>query len=129
MSKNSDTISFLKEMGYKVQVVHERPLADRSVVYTVNGQPVEVAGEFGEKIACSRYFLRADPDGAQWRPNGGATYVRILKGEGEPERVVAEGQSECSDLDNFNKRLGLTIALGRALKAMKAEGVDLDAVR
>lgn len=53
--------------------------------------------------------------GERVHPRGGATFVRLIEG-GE---VVAEGEAWCSDKDNYNKRLGRTIAEGRARKRLK----------
>jgi hypothetical protein len=45
---------------------------------------------------------------------GGRTIVQISK-----DGNTGEGESVCSDLDNYNKRLGVRIALGRAYKALQ----------
>jgi hypothetical protein len=44
-------------------------------------------------------------------PKGGMTLVTIQKGDD-----VFTGSATCSDHDPYNRKLGLTIALGRALK-------------
>lgn len=124
MSKNSEALRFLKEAGYEVEIVHERPLEGVSIARDWAGDPMIVRGHFGEPIMCNRYTRRADYELLKWRPNGGHTRVRIFKGDS----LLVEGFAMCSELDNFNRHLGLTIALGRALKAMKANGVALDAV-
>lgn len=46
---------------------------------------------------------------------GGLTSVAILDAEGQ---MLAAADAPCSLLDRFSRRLGLTIALGRALKQM-----------
>lgn len=125
MSNNSETISFLQESGYIVRVSHERPLEGVSVVKDWQGDPIVVQGHFGAPILCNRNTLRSDYEKLQWRPNGGFTRVRIFKGEA----ILAESYAVCSELDNFSRRMGLTIALGRALKSMKAADAALDAVR
>ena len=48
-------------------------------------------------------------------PRGGVTHVRITTPDGEELKGVAR----CSLKDNYNKRLGVKIALGRALKNHK----------
>lgn len=48
-------------------------------------------------------------------PTGGITYAHVFNGEGFE---VATGKSRCSLLDNFDKKIGRDIALGRALKTM-----------
>lgn len=45
-------------------------------------------------------------------PKGGRTVVKILK----DDEVVAEGTSFCSELDNYNRKIGRNISLGRAMR-------------
>lgn len=52
--------------------------------------------------------------GDRVHPRGGATFVKLI----ENGEVVAEGEAWCSDKDNYNKRLGRTIAEGRARKRL-----------
>lgn len=49
-------------------------------------------------------------------PKGGMTHVGVYKGD----ELVAEATAECSVKDNYDKRLGTTIALGRALKELRS---------
>jgi len=59
---------------------------------------------------------KIDPHAGQvWPPlaKGGLTLVEIL---GENDVVVAAGIATCRPDENYNRRLGRTIALGRALK-------------
>lgn len=46
-------------------------------------------------------------------PRGGATFCSVLDAD---DHVVARGSAFCNAKDNFNKRIGRDIALGRALK-------------
>lgn len=48
---------------------------------------------------------------------GGMTLVDVVDGEGN---VLAQGAAPCSKKDNYDRRKGRTIALGRALKALKS---------
>lgn len=48
-------------------------------------------------------------------PKGGTTEIRILRGDEE----LAVGVAMCRYDENFNHRLGRTIAFGRALKALQ----------
>lgn len=48
-------------------------------------------------------------------PRGGETMVRVFDDDG----TTVSGIARCSDKDNYNKRLGRTIALGRALKRLR----------
>ncbi len=50
----------------------------------------------------------------QWglvKPRGGQTTVELVT----PDGTVLVGKAKCSKKDGFNKRLGVSIALGRAL--------------
>jgi hypothetical protein len=46
---------------------------------------------------------------------GGKTVVQVLD-RYDQEHIVAEGKAYCHPGDNYNRRLGVQIALGRALK-------------
>lgn len=48
---------------------------------------------------------------------GGATLVSIYDADGN---FLANGTSVCSKRDNFTKKLGVTIALGRAYKSLSS---------
>lgn len=50
---------------------------------------------------------------------GGRTVVQIIDESGA---VVVEAEARCRSNENYNRRLGRTIALGRALKKMGANG-------
>jgi len=54
------------------------------------------------------------PDGswARFSPTGGTTVARIYNSE---DQQVAAGEARCSPSEQFNRRLGRDIALGRAL--------------
>ena len=60
------------------------------------------------------YLSRAEAPWAIPLPFGGATYCIL---EDENQDILAFGYAVCSEQDNFNKKLGRTIALGRALKS------------
>jgi hypothetical protein len=49
---------------------------------------------------------------------GGATVVELYLAGEEPNQMtfVGQGSARCSDRDNYSRRMGRTIALGRALK-------------
>ena len=75
----------------------------------------------------SIYHMRLAPDGELYPPSffkknkiqplprGGATFVDIFNKAGVP---IAFGKAICSEKDGFNRRLGRSIALGRALKCL-----------
>jgi hypothetical protein len=90
-------IQRLAELGYKTYVSHERHIRARCAVGTV------------------RDFKRLGlaPD-----PTGGRTLVEITR-DGVS---CALGVAQCSDLDNFNRKIGLEIAVGRAIKDLKDRG-------
>lgn len=79
----------------------------------------------GQKVNVSH--LRAVKDGLlmtsyYWHkhelepnPRGGLTIVHILDKDGN---MLARGTARCSELDQYNKKIGRSIALGRALKKM-----------
>lgn len=92
----SETINRLRDDGYEVRVSHRRPTTswnlDSDVLLTK-----QEAKDQGHKLA----------------PKGGVTHVMIAKSDDK-----WHGASRCSRLDNFNRRMGLQIALGRAMKQM-----------
>jgi hypothetical protein len=49
-------------------------------------------------------------------PRGGWTEVRVLL----PDGTLVRGTALCSEKDNFSKKIGRDIALGRALKQLEA---------
>lgn len=66
-------------------------------------------------------------DGMKRRPKGGLTEAFIVDEKGDPlvvgtkengEPDVAEGIALCSLADNYNRRIGRDIAVGRALKKL-----------
>ncbi len=53
--------------------------------------------------------------GAPISPRGGLTWARIWKGA----ELISFGSARCSREDNYNKKVGANIALGRAMKHLK----------
>lgn len=78
------TIQELRERGYKVRVLH-----------------------FRDRIFKNR--MDSNPYGYE-SPKGGMTRVVI----DSPDGKHFEGESFCSKKDNYNKKLGVKIALGRS---------------
>ena len=81
----------LRKNGYKVRVIHKRKLNnnDRNLYHRR-----EI--KFSENIS----------------PKGGQTTVEILTPDGREFSETAK----CSHLDSFNRKVGITIALGRIAK-------------
>jgi len=94
MTSGATQLAALKEAGYKVTVSHQR----RRQSVTAGTNP---AG-FLEWVS-------------QIMPTGGTTLVEISWPD-KPEEILARGGAYCCDRDNYNRKLGLTIAIGRALK-------------
>ena len=79
------TVEELRKSGLKVRVIHIR---HAKTMKKLDGGLVQVMAE-----------------------RGGKTVVQVRTPEGDE----LEGTALCSTLDNYNRRLGLKIALGRAL--------------
>ena len=82
------TVQNLRKMGYKVKVWHERNYIEKE---TFGGMQCE------------------------FDPHGGMTEVEVYDFDAQQSYV---GQAWCSDRDNYCRKLGVRIALGRALKKM-----------
>jgi hypothetical protein len=78
------SIKNLRQSGWKVRVLHER-----------------------------NYFLRNRLDGnsTEVSARGGRTEIQITSPD---KKINASGQAICSEEDNFNRKTGNAIALGRA---------------
>ena len=88
-------IDNLKSEGCEVKVLHERTVSGAK--YEAS-KPVKMLKELNVTPFCK----------------GGKTFVFIKNKEG-----MFSGMAECSLEDNFNKKRGVQIALGRALKNFK----------
>jgi hypothetical protein len=106
MNTGAETLASLKEAGYKVHVSHRRP-----VNYEI-GSDTFVVREY-----LTRFQLDEDiksgriPAGAWFNHTGGETTVTI-----ETERGAVVGRAICRRDEQFDRALGLTIAIGRAVK-------------
>ena len=58
-------------------------------------------------------------NGQQPLPRGGCTVATILDAD---RNLVAFGEATCHERDNYNRRIGRMIALGRALKNLETNG-------
>lgn len=91
-------IEILRALGWKINVSHKRPLKGQEDL------PFEIGG-----------FWRKHElvNGEEFSSRGGWTHIRIT----DPDNGLSyHGDAFCSSKDNFNKKIGLNIALGRALK-------------
>lgn len=79
------TVAELRRSGYKVRVIHIR-----------NDNP-------------AHYYMNADP--SPYHPKGGETVVEITT----PDKNNLIGVAVCHPRDNYNKKMGVKIAVGRAL--------------
>jgi hypothetical protein len=85
------TIKQLRQKGYKVRVMHNRYY-----------QPVHKMDGVYEQISSQ----------------GGSTTIEVTTPD---KQITVSGKSVCSLEDNFNRRVGNAIALGRALSQLKIE--------
>lgn len=106
----------LRSQGAEIDVVHHRFYLnkDRDVLVDEHGEPVRAFDNSPEVLDTS-YRPRGYMSGVfgldEVSPRGGETEVTVtLNGETYTEHV------RCSPKDNYNKRLGREIALGRLVK-------------
>jgi hypothetical protein len=85
LKENRMTVEQLRKSGYKVRVIHTRR---GKTTQRMDGGMIQTVSE-----------------------RGGMTVVQVRTPEGEE----LEGVALCSAKDNFNRRMGVRIALGRAL--------------
>lgn len=83
------TIKDLRRQGYKVRVIHTR---FQNIVPRLTGNSFEVSSR------------------------GGSTTIEITTPD---KQHTVSGKSVCSIEDNFNRKVGNSIALGRALKQLE----------
>lgn len=91
--RNADQIAHLRAEGWQVKIAHYR---------------LDVWGIL-------RLYHRHVPFPVL--PVGGETRVVLSKGDGA-DRVVCGAAARCSALDNYNRKIGVAIALGRAIKQL-----------
>ena len=85
------TIKYLRQRGYKVRVIHTR---SHDVIHKISG-PVTL-------LSCK----------------GGTTTIEITTPD---KQHNVFGKAICSLEDNFNRRVGNEIALGRAIEKLKTQ--------
>lgn len=104
--KNQKTIKELKEKGYFVEVYHGR-------VHTLNGYDIK-HGNF-EIMSRREAKLNGLTDTHTVFCKGGFTYLRLVT----PDGVEVTGKCNFSNNRHFNRKLGLNIAIGRALAKLE----------
>lgn len=110
------TLSDLHEAGYKVTVRHGRiqswqlPLLSQRAP---GAEPLMVGA-----VTHPLHAMR----GAGYTPcaKGGKTVVSIFD---KADNLVTTGAAFCNPVDPFNKKIGLEIALGRALHKLKGDSL------
>lgn len=98
MVTNAEVIEELRKSGYKVRIHHRRKYEAKIKVIDIDVKGRQ-SYEVTERIL----------------PRGGETVVELTTPDGE----VLVGDSVCCEKDFFNKKMGVKIALGRALKCQK----------
>ena len=88
------TIKQLRQKGYKVRVMHARHYI-----------PVKKIQGYYEELSAK----------------GGSTTIELTTPD---KQNNVFGKSVCSQEDNFNRRVGNAIALGRAVEQLKIKGVE-----
>ena len=102
-----NTVHNLRKAGYKVRVIHYRYYKADSVV----GSAILLSKKELKEIApCDNRFILL--------PRGGKTAVEITT----PSGANTFGESICSRKDGFNRKLGLKIAINRALAKLDPVG-------
>lgn len=96
-----NTVESLRKNGYKVRVQHFRP------IYSKLDEDEAARKYDGGLIPYSRKSRVKPPIYSK----GGKTIVEITS----PEGVEMKGEAICSDKDVFSYKLGVKVALGRAL--------------
>jgi len=95
------SVASLRQSGFKVRVNHFRQYKDGDKT----GYTKYMAGLIGSNVL------------GDVLPRGGLTTVEVTSPTGE----TFIGEARCSDKDSFNRKLGVKIALGRALNGDNRE--------
>lgn len=82
---------------------------------------VEKLRRAGVKVRV-KHYRRVSSSGTN--PRGGKTVVEVTL----PDGTALVGESKCSRKENFNKRLGVRIALGRAMKIYRDRKDDTSCI-
>lgn len=95
MKKQEHTVKSLRQSGWKVRVTHLR--------FVTKNSDLEATFE----------IRKVNKEIMQWlETKGGKTVVDLRA----PDGSEFSAEAECSKKENFNRKMGLQIALNRALK-------------
>ncbi len=109
------TVKELLDDGYKVRVCHKRNLFWH--LLSDEGSHVRLGCANRRLFESSSFFKEWSCTwGDAVLACGGRTIVTVDSPDG---MMKVSGKSECSLQDNYNKKIGVSIALGRAIKAME----------
>lgn len=110
---NNVTVQSLRDQGYKVRVTHYRRYQDLDSVYDYINN-VKIRGSFNGHLKLKTLELaKFESLGVEYAlPRGGRTVVEVTNSKGR----TLSATSYCSDNEQFNKSLGVKIALGRLAK-------------
>lgn len=119
---NTETLQELRRQGYKVFISHKRPLKVVNLVSPRNTLTGYSDVGFFTRHQMNNFILDKfgvpiDNFGDYIYEKGGLTKVTICDQNGN---TVVEGYADCSMKDNYSRKLGLHIALSRALKELKS---------
>lgn len=108
------TVAELREEGYKVGVTHSRAYTweDKKNEADISADDVF----FMSRRAFIASFEELEDDAPRLLQNRGETKVTLTT----PDGVTVEGYSRCWFRDSYDRKMGVKIALGRALKALEA---------
>lgn len=111
---NHVTIKKLKDLGCEVKINHYRYFENKDKVFGHKVGPF-TRKEINKGVSCDW----ENPIYLKWKdilPRKGITKIQIEL----PNQTISK-DAVCSEKDNFNKKLGLKIALNRALNSVISE--------
>lgn len=103
------TVEDLRKAGFRVFVKHSRYYEVDNLMLPIVPVKNVYFGPITRPAAKSMGYVPSTVF-----PRGGKTEVEIY----HRDRLCSEGHAVCSINDNFNRKIGLTIALGRALERL-----------
>lgn len=113
MNHNTKTIEAIRQVGGTVRIQHIRRFIRHEPRVDKNIAPIVKIIE--EKVTKQNRVSTIEQTlGAKISPCGGSTIVEVTTPSGEKLKETAR----CREYDQFNKRLGVSIALGRIMKTL-----------